>query len=202
MPTVDSEKVIGVRMPLLRKLAKELSGTVDADAFLEELPHEYYEENNLHLLLIGTLRDYGNCVRRINVFLPYIDNWATCDIPAPKVFRKYLDELIKQVRVWITSEDTYTVRFGIGMLMQLYLDEAFRPEYPALVAAVESEEYYVNMMRAWYFTTALAKQYETALPYIEEQRLDIWTHNKTIQKAVESYRITPEQKAYLRMKRR
>ena len=202
IPTVDPDTMIGVRVPMLRKLAKELNGTTEAQAFLSELPHKYYEENNLHAFLIALTKDYDNCIAELEQFLPYIDNWATCDGLSPKVFKKHLPELLEHIKVWIASEHTYTVRFAIGMLMQFYLDDAFDKQYTDLVAAVQSEEYYVNMMRAWYFATALAKQYDTAVMYLENQRLDVWTHNKTIQKAIESYRITDEQKQYLRSLKR
>ena len=162
------------------------------------LPHQYYEENNVHGFLIQQMKEYEKCMEELEKFLPYINNWATCDMTSPKVFKKHKEELLEAVRRWIASDHVYTVRYGIGMLMQHYLDEDFREEYPQMVSEIQSEEYYVNMMIAWYFATALAKQYETILPYIEKQKLDVWTHNKTIQKACESYRITPEQKAYLR----
>ena len=198
MPTVDPELVIGVRMPALRKLAKELAGTQLAEDFLQQLPHRYYEENNLHGLLISAIPDYGAAVAALEAFLPHVDNWATCDLLSPKAFRAHPPELPDQIRRWAADPHPYTVRFGLGMLMSFYLDGEFRPEYLELAAGVRREEYYVRMMVAWYFATALAKQYDTALPYLEQRRLDRWTHNKTIQKAVESYRITPEQKAYLR----
>lgn len=198
MPTVDPETVIGVRMPALRKLAKELAGTQPAEDFLRQLPHRYYEENNLHGLLLSAMPDYDAVVAALEAFLPHVDNWATCDLLSPKVFRKHPSELPGQIRRWVADPHPYTVRFGLGMLLSFYLDEAFRPEYLDLAAGVRREEYYVKMMVAWYFATALAKQYAAALPYVEERRLDRWTHNKTIQQAVESYRITPEQKAYLR----
>ena len=198
MPTVDPETVIGVRMPALRKLAKELAGTPAAEEFLRQMPHRYYEENNLHGLLLSAMPDYDAVVAALEAFLPHVDNWATCDLLSPKVFRKHPAKLPGQIRRWVADPHPYTVRFGLGMLLSFYLDEAFRPEYLDLAAGVRREEYYVKMMVAWYFATALAKQYAAALPYVEERRLDCWTHNKTIQKAVESYRITPEQKAYLR----
>lgn len=202
MPTIDKAAVIGVRTPALRKFAKEFSKMPEAKAFLQILPHKYYEENNLHGFLLEMIKDYEECVEQVDRFLPYVDNWATCDLMSPKVFKKHLPELLERIKVWLRSEDTYTIRFGIGMLMSFYLDEEFSEEYPELVAGVKSEEYYVNMMIAWYFATALAKQYEKILPFIEQQRLDTWTHNKAIQKAVESYRITPEQKTYLRTLKR
>ncbi|MDQ7093247.1 DNA alkylation repair protein [Desulfosporosinus sp. PR] len=198
MPTVNPETVIGVRTPDLRKLAREFSQRPEASEFLKILPHGYYEENNLHGFLIETIRDYDAAVAAIDGFLPYIDNWATCDLISPKIFKKHLPELYEKIKVWLISNQTYTVRFGIGMLMSFYLNDAFRPEMLELVAGIRSDEYYVNMMIAWYFATALAKQYEAALPYIQAQRLEKWTHNKAIRKAVESYRIGDEAKAYLR----
>lgn len=199
IPNVAPERIIGVRTPALRKYAKQLAKTEGAAVFLEQLPHEYYEENNLHGFLLEQIKDYDACVAAWNRFLPYVDNWATCDMPAPKVFKKHLTEFVSQIRFWMDSGETYTVRFAIGMLMRCYLEDAtFQTEYLEWVAAVQSEEYYVNMMVAWYFATALAKQWEAASPFIEERRLSQWCHNKSIQKAVESSRITPEQKNYLR----
>jgi 3-methyladenine DNA glycosylase AlkD len=197
MPTVNPETVIGVRTPDLRKLAKEVSKTPVAWEFLKILPHKYYEENNLHGFLIETIKDYDAAIAAVDAFLPYIDNWATCDLMSPKVFKKHLPELYEKIKVWLKSDKTYTVRFGIGMLLGFYLDEQFRPDMLELVAGVRSDEYYINMMIAWYFATALAKQYDAALPYIQNQRLEKWTHNKAIQKAIESYRISDESKAYL-----
>ena len=198
MPDVDKAAVIGVRVPELRKYVKELAKDPEIQEFLDDLPHQYYEENNVHGFLIQQMKEYEKCMEELEKFLPYINNWATCDMTSPKVFKKHKEELLEAVRRWIASDHVYTVRYGIGMLMQHYLAEDFREEYPQMVSEIQSEEYYVNMMIAWYFATALAKQYETILPYIEKQKLDVWTHNKTIQKACESYRITPEQKAYLR----
>lgn len=198
IPTIDPQTVIGVRMPALRKLAREIAGTPVAEGFLQELPHRYYEENNLHGLLISAIPDYDGAVAALETFLPYVDNWATCDLLSPKAFRKHPPELRKQIRRWVEDAHTYTVRFGLGMLMSFYLDEGFQMEDLDLAAGVRREEYYVKMMAAWYFATALAKQYDAALPYLRQRRLDRWTHNKTIQKAVESYRITPEQKDELR----
>ena len=197
MPNIDKERVIGIRVPVLRKFAKDFSKTEEVKAFLQELPHRYYEENNLHMMLITSICDYETCLVEITRFLPYIDNWATCDFAEPKCFAKHKEELLPQIEQWIASGETYTVRYGIGMLMRLYLDEDFAPEYPAMVAEVVSEEYYVNMMIAWYFATALAKQWESVIPYLEERKLSPWVHKKTIQKAIESYRIMPEQKGYL-----
>lgn len=198
MPTVPAETVIGVRVPQLRKLAKELAGTPEAEAFLHCLPHEYYEENNLHGFLLEFVRDYDAALAQVEAFLPYINNWATCDGFCPKIFARHKPELLEHIRQWMTSGEVYTVRYGIGMLQRYYLDDAFRPEYLAWVAQVQSTEYYVNMMRAWFFATALAKQPAAVLPWLEAQKLDVWTHNKAIQKAVESYRIPAQTKAYLR----
>lgn len=198
MPTVDPEQIIGVRMPALRKLAKELKGTAEAEAFLAALPHRYYDENNLHGLLLCARSGYEETVAGLEIFLPHVDNWATCDLLSPRAFRTHPPQLPEQIRRWLDSGDTYTVRFGLEMLMSFYLDECFRPEYLDWAAEVKSEEYYVRMMVAWYFATALAKQYDAALPYLTSRRLEQWTHNKTIQKAVESYRIAPEQKDALR----
>ena len=198
IPNIDPETVIGVRTPILRKLAKDLSKNEDIRDFLKDVPHRYFDENQLHAFLISGMKDYDECLKELNCFLPFIDNWATCDQLSPKVFKKHRRELLPEIKKWIKSDETYTVRFGIGMLMEHFLDEDFDVSYPDLVASIRSEEYYVNMMSAWYFATALAKQYEDILPFIENNRLDIWTHNKTIQKAVESFRITDEQKAYLK----
>lgn len=198
MPTINPDVIIGVRTPDLRNLTKKVKDSTEVELFLQELPHQYYEENNLHGFLIETIKDFDGCIAALNKFLPYVDNWATCDMMAPKALKKDLAKLYEQVKIWIASGETYTMRFGVNMLMKYYLDEAFSMEYPDLVASIETEEYYVKMVVAWYFATALAKQYKAVLPYIEEKRLDTWTHNKTIQKAVESYRIAPEEKAYLR----
>jgi 3-methyladenine DNA glycosylase AlkD len=198
IPTVDPDTVIGVRTPALRKLAKELSGEPEIGEFLKLLPHDYYEENNLHGFLIEKVKDYDTVISLLEEFLPYVDNWATCDLMSPKVFKKHLPELYGEIQRWLKSGQIYTVRFGIEMLMSFYLGDAFRPEILELVTAVQTEEYYVKMMVAWFFATALAKQYDAALPIIQNRRLEKWTHNKTIQKAIESYRISDEQKAYLR----
>ena len=198
MPDIDKETVIGIRVPVLRKYAKSIAGTELAEKFIKELPHCYYEENNLHMMLITGIKDYARCLTEIERFLPYIDNWATCDFPAPKCFENHKEELLPVIKRWIASSETYTIRYGIGMLMRLYLDENFDPAYVQLVAGVKSDEYYVNMMIAWYMATALAKQWDAVVPYIEEHLMSDWVHRKTIQKAVESYRITDEQKVYLR----
>ena len=198
IPTIDPSLVIGVRMPALRKLAKELAGTPLAEGFLQQLPHRYYEENNLHGLLISALPDYGAVAAAVEEFLPRVDNWATCDLLCPRAFEERPPELPDQLRRWAADPHPYTVRFALGMLLRFYLDEGFDPSHLELAAGVRREEYYVRMMVAWYFATALAKQYGAALPYLEARRLDRWTHNKTIQKAVESYRIPPERKEALR----
>lgn len=202
LPTLDPETVMGVRTPELRRLAKELRRRADVGDFLSDLPHTYFDENQLHAFVLSEERDFARCLAEVEAFLPYVDNWATCDQMSPKVFKKNRPALLPPIRTWLASGETYTVRFAVGMLMEHYLEEDFEPAYPAWVAFLRSEEYYVNMMRAWYFATALAKQYVSALPFLEDERLDRWTHNKAIQKAVESYRITPEQKAYLRTLRR
>lgn len=198
MPDIDKETVIGIRVPMLRKYAKSIAGTELAEKFIKELPHCYYEENNLHMMLITGIKDYDRCLTEIERFLPYIDNWATCDFPAPKCFENHKEDLLPVIKRWIASSETYTIRYGIGMLMRLYLDADFAPEYVRIVAEVKSDEYYVNMMIAWYMATALAKQWDAVIPYIEEHRMSDWVHRKTIQKAVESYRITDEQKKYLK----
>ena len=198
IPTADKDTLIGVRTPELRTLAKQLTKREDIAKFLDDLPHRYFDENQLHAFIISGIKDYDRCMAETEKFLPYIDNWATCDQMSPKIFKKHRPDLLEHIKKWIGSDETYTVRFGIGMLMEHFLDEDFAPEYPEMVAGLRSEEYYVNMMTAWYFATAMARQYEAVLPYIENNRLDTWTHNKTIQKCVESYRITPEQKEYLK----
>lgn len=198
MPDIDKETVIGIRVPVLRKYAKSIAGTELSEKFIKELPHRYYEENNLHMMLITGIKDYDRCLSEIERFLPYIDNWATCDFPAPKCFENHKEELLPVIKRWIASSETYTIRYGIGMLMRLYLDEDFDPEYVRLVVGVKSDEYYVNMMIAWYMATALAKQWDAVIPYIEDHCMSDWVHRKTIQKAVESYRITDEQKKYLK----
>lgn len=198
MPTVDKEKIIGIRTPILRKFAKEYAKTEESKEFLNELPHKYYEEDNLHGFLLEGIKDYDEAVQKVETFLSYVDNWATCDMMSPKIFKKNTDKLRLKINQWIKSEDTYTVRFGIDMMMKYYLDEEFMPEYLQMIADIKSDEYYINMAIAWYFATALAKQYDATLPYIEKNKLDKWIHNKTIQKAVESYRLSTEQKAYLK----
>ena len=198
IPTVKKEDMIGVRTPELRKYAKKLLKEEGMEDFLHSLPHKYFDENQLHAFIISEIKDFKFCIEELINFLPYLDNWATCDQLSPKIFKKYRNDLLPHIYEWLKSDKTYTVRFGIGMLMEHFLDEDFKTEYPEMVAAVRSEEYYINMMTAWYFATALAKQYESILPFIEGNKLDTWTHNKSIQKAIESNRINAEQKNYLK----
>ena len=198
IPSLPKESIIGVRTPALRALAKELQGSELAASFLQELPHAYYDENQLHAILLSASKDYEECRELLERFLPYVDNWATCDILSPKVLRKQPEATLEAIQRWLGSTHSYTVRFGMEMLMSYYLDALFEPRFLAWVAADRSEEYYVRMMVAWFFATALAKQYEATLPYLEQGLLPEWTHKKTIQKACESYRITAEQKLYLR----
>ena len=197
-PGIDKSQIIGVRVPAVRKLAKEYIKDEEAQEFLNTLPHEYYDENMLHGLLISEIKDYENCIELIDKFLPYVDNWAVCDIMSPKAFKKNKDKLIIKIKEWMKSKHTYTCRFGVEMLMSHFLDEDFKEEYLEMVSKIHSEEYYVQMVIAWLFATALAKQWDATIPYIENQKLDKWIHNKTIQKARESYRITDEQKEYLK----
>lgn len=198
LPTVNPRSVIGVRTPTLRAFAKNLYKENDFSDFLDNLPHKYFDENQLHAFLISEIKDFDFCVDELNKFLPFVDNWATCDQMSPKVFKKHKKELLEQIKIWILSEKTYTVRFAVGMLMQHFLDDDFSLEFPKMILKIRSEEYYVKMMAAWYFATALAKQYDAVLPFLENKSLEKWTHNKAIQKALESYRISDEQKKYLR----
>ena len=198
IPNLEASVMIGVRTPELRKLSREMVRRENIGEFLDALPHRYFDESQLHAFILSEIRDYDRCVEAVCRFLPYVDNWATCDQMSPKVFRRKRQALLPHIREWIDSGKTYTVRFGIGMLMSHFLDEGFDQTYAETVASIRSEEYYVNMMIAWYFATALVGHYEEILPFLEEKRLDPWTHNKAIQKAIESYRITEEQKAYLR----
>lgn len=201
-PGIPRELFIGVRVPEVRQLAKRLVKEPEAAEFLSDLPHKYYDENMLHGLLISEFKDYDACIAAVDNFLPYVDNWAVCDIMSPKVFKKNKDILLDKIREWSASEKTYTCRFGVEMLMSYFLDDNFKPEYLDIPASVHSEEYYVQMMVAWFFATALAKQWDAAILYIENGVLDTWVHNKTIQKARESFRITPKQKEYLKTLKR
>ena len=202
IPTVSKGKIIGVRTPALRSLAKEIFRSGCYSDFLSALPHDYFEENQLHAFVISLLTDFDGCAAEVARFLPFVDNWATSDQLIPKVFKKHSAALLPLIRVWIRSPHAYTVRFAVGFLMQHFLDEDFSPEYAEMVAGVDSNEYYVNMMVAWYFATALSKQYDAALPFLAEHRLSVWVHNKTIQKACESYRIPDGRKMVLRGMRR
>lgn len=203
IPQIPKETIIGVRMPMLRDLAKALVHTRTAQDFLAELPHTYYEENNLHALLIGYETDYGQCIAEINRFLPFVDNWATCDSLRPKAFTKHKTELEQQITQWLADAHPYTVRFGLEMLMVHFSDGAFSPHHLQMAASVQHHShYYIRMMLAWYFSTLLAKQPACTMPFLTEHRLPVWVHNKTIQKALESYRIPTEMKALLRSLRR
>ena len=198
VPTVPKETILGVRTPDMRRIAKELRGTAEAEEFLAELPHKYYEENLVHFFLIAMIRDFDECVRAVETFLPYVDCWPVCDQSTPKVFAKNHEKLLPLIQKWIGSEHVYTARFGIRMLMNEFLGDDFKPEYLEWVASVKGEDYYIKMMVAWYFATALAKQYDESVVYIEERRLEPWTHKKAIQKAVESFRVSDEHKEYLK----
>ncbi len=198
IPTIELNSIIGVRTPVLRALAKDLSKHSDIDLFLSELPHQYFDENQLHAFIISLYKDYDKAIEEVCRFLPYINNWATCDQLSPKVFKKNKLKLLTHISKWVESNDTYTVRFAVSMLMEHFLDNDFKDDYLKMAASIRSDEYYINMMTAWYFSTALAKQYESVLPYIENRALDPWTQNKAIQKAIESRRISPDQKDYLK----
>ncbi|HHT45221.1 MAG TPA: DNA alkylation repair protein [Fastidiosipila sp.] len=202
IPTIDKARIIGVRTPMLKSLAKEMRGTPDADQFISVLPHHYYEENNLHGLIISESKAIEPALSLVERFLPFVDNWATCDSLRPKAFAKNQPHLLEPVQRWLSSEHEYTVRFAIGVLMNYFLGDAFRVEHLDLVASIDREEYYIRMMVAWYFATALTKRFAETLPWIEEQKLPLWNHNKAIQKAIESRVVTDEQKAYLRTLRR
>ena len=198
VPNISKEKIIGVKTPDMRRIEKEIRGTDEAEKFLNELPHKYYEENMVHFFLISMIRDFDECVKATERFLPFIDCWPVCDQSSPKVFAKNHDKLTALIKKWIDSEHVYTSRFGIRMLMNEFLGEDFKPEYLEWVAAVRGEDYYIKMMVAWYFATALAKKYDESIIYIEERRLDPWTHKKAIQKAIESFRVSDEHKEYLK----
>lgn len=204
MPTVNPDKIIGVRVPQIRELARDVMKNEPelVATFLQELPHQYYEEDNLHVFLVNRTKDFATCLMQVEAFLPHLDNWATCDSFRPEVFRQHRQQVLAKARGWMESGHCYTVRFGIGCMMSYFLDEDFSPEQLELVGGISSEEYYVRMMQAWYFATALAKQYQPTLAYLGKNNLEVWIHNKTIQKAVESHRITTEQKALLRKMKR
>lgn len=197
IPTVDKKTIIGVRVPGLRRFAKGLDEK-EIVSFLQNLPHQYYEENQLYAILLSEMKDYGQCLTAVNKFLPHVDNWATCDVLRPKIFAKHHKELIKEISVWLQSDKTYIVRFGVEMLLVHFLDEDFQKKYLDWVVKIKSEEYYVRMMQAWFFAEAAAKQYEAVLPYFEKRKLEVWTHNKAIQKACESFRVAKDRKEYLK----
>lgn len=198
IPTVQRDRMIGVRTPKLREIAKQIHKSELREAFLNELPHRYFEDNQLHGFIVSLNRDFDSCLAELQAFLPYIDNWATCDQTSPLCFKKNADRLLPHIERWLALPHTYTVRFAVGMLMKHFLDERFEPAYAERVAAMRSEEYYIKVEIAWYIATALAKQWDSVIVLIESRAMDKWTHNKAIQKAIESYRITAEQKAYLR----
>ena len=197
-PNVSEDTIIGVRIPEIRKLAKKLVKNNEYEDFLKELPHKYYDENLLHGAIISESKDFEKCIKLLDNFLPFVDNWAVCDTISPKIFKKYKKELIEKIKEWSQSDKTYTCRFGVEMLMTHFLDEDFKKEYLEMVADIHSEEYYVKMVVAWFFATALAKQWDYAVIYLEDNRLDVWVHNKTIQKARESLRILEDKKWYLK----
>ena len=198
IPTVDENTIIGIKTDVLRKIAKDMIKANEADDFIKVLPHKYFEENQIHVFILSELKDYDKCIKEIDIFLDYVDNWATCDQMSPKIFKKNLEDLRIKIMEWINSNQTYRIRFGVSMLLAFCLDDAFRESDLSVVANIKSEEYYVNMMIAWYFSTALVKQYDCAIKVIENNDLSKFCHNKTIQKAIESYRISDEKKAYLR----
>ena len=198
VPNIDKEKIIGVRTPAMRSIAKEVSGSKEAAAFLASLPHEYYEENLVHFFLVAMIKDFDECVKAVETFLPYIDCWPVSDQATPAVFRKNHEKLLPYIKKWISSDHVYTARFGIRMLMNEFLGEDFKTEYLDLVASKTGEDYYLKMMAAWFFATALFKQYDAAVPYIENRRLDPFTHGKAIQKALESFRVSDEHKEHLK----
>ena len=198
VPNIPKETILGVKTPEMRKIAKEIRGTEEAEEFLTQLPHKYYEENLVHFFVIAMIKDFDECVEAVETFLPYVDCWPVCDQSSPKVFSRNHEKLLPLIKKWIESDHVYTSRFGIRMLMNEFLGEDFKPEYLEWVASVKGEDYYIKMMVAWYFATALAKQYDASVVYIEERRLEPWTHKKAIQKAVESFRVSDEHKEYLK----
>lgn len=197
-PGIDRERFLGVRLPDIRALARKIANEPETEAFLNTLPHFYFDENMLHGVLISQIKDFSACVAAVERFLPFVDNWAVCDSTSPVSFAKNKSAVLPYALKWLDSKHVYTCRFGIETLMRYYLNDGFTPDLPALVASVRSDEYYIKMMVAWYFATALAKQWESVVPFIENRALDDWTHNKTIQKARESFRVTPEHKEYLK----
>ena len=198
VPNIDKKTIIGVRTPQMREIVKDIYGTDEATKFIKKLPHKYYEENLVHFFLISKIKVFDECVKEVERFLPYIDCWPVCDQSSPTVFKKHHDKLLPLIKKWIDSDHIYTSRFGMRILMNEFLDKDFREEYLEWVASKKSEDYYLKMMVAWYFATALAKQYDATIKYIENKKLDPWVHQKTIQKAIESFRVSDEHKAYLR----
>ncbi len=198
VPNIPPETILGVRTPEMRKIAKEVFASPDRDAFLQDLPHRYYEENLIHFFVISMIRDFDSCIEAVENFLPYVDCWPVSDQATPKAFAKNHPKLLPYIRKWIASEHVYTARFGIRMLMNEFLGDDFKKEYPELVANKKGDDYYLKMMSAWYFATALAKKYDETIPFFEERRLDEWVHKKAIQKAIESYRVSEEHKQYLK----
>ena len=198
VPNINSDTMIGVRTPDMRKIAKDFFGTPEAADFLATLPHKYFEENLIHFFMVAMIKDFDECIAAVETFLPYIDCWPVCDQSSPKVFKKNHERLLPYIKKWISSDHVYTARFGMRMLMNEFLGEDFKPEYLELVARKKGEDYYLKMMIAWYFATALAKQYDATLPVIEKHQLEPWTHNKAIQKACESFRVSDEHKEYLK----
>lgn len=204
IPNIDKERIIGVRVPILRKLAKQLFKEKESlcREFMKNPMHKYYEENNLHALFIEEIKDFDECIEELDIFLPWVDNWATCDIMAPKVLKKNKEKLLKHIKRWISSKEEYTVRFGVRLLMNYFLDDDFKDEYLKEVSLIKSDKYYIKMMIAWFYATALVKKYNETVLYLKNNCLDIWVHNKTIQKAIESNRISNEEKIYLRTLKR
>ncbi|MBO4921134.1 MAG: DNA alkylation repair protein [Lachnospiraceae bacterium] len=198
VPNIDEDTILGVKTPEMRNIAKEIFKSGKKDEFLKELPHKYYEENLVHFFIISMIKDFDECIREVEAFLPYVDCWPVSDQATPGIFKKNHQKLLPYIKKWIRSKHLYTSRFGIRMLMNEFLGAEFKDEYPALVASVKSDEYYLKMMVAWYFATALAKNYDETIKYIEERKLDDWVLKKTIQKAVESFRVTDEHKEYLK----
>lgn len=198
VPNISKDVILGVRTPAMRRVAKEFFGTEEGDAFMTELPHALYEENLVHFFMIALIKDFDRCIAETERFLPYVDCWPVSDQSSPKVFSKKHEKLLPYIRSWIDSDHVYTARFGMRMLMNEFLGPDFRTEYLDWVANKTGEDYYLRMMIAWYFATALAKQYDAAVKVIEKRTLEPWTHNKAIQKARESFRVSEEHKAYLK----
>lgn len=198
IPNVEKKLIIGVKTPILKNMAKEIIKADLSDKYIKMLPHKYFEENQIHSFIISESKDFDECIKNINNFLKYVDNWATCDQLCPKIFKKNKNQLLIHIKKWINIKKTYYIRFGIKMLMSHFLDEDFDKKYLKIVSSIQSDEYYVNMMIAWYFATALAKQYDDTIVYLEKYKLSPWVHNQTIKKAIESYRVSEKNKKYLK----